>query len=358
MSLLPANATAYERAVEAGVQVPVVVEQAIASLPGFKLARPLNSSVAPWVIWELGLGGIERFFGTPEDAIDAGVPWSRIKGTPKALRDALHWIDYDAVTIEDDRRRRRCWGRGQIGMGELPLPDETSRLNNASYLADLSLPARSEAFRGFHGYDVRTAETGYKRIARSLVGDSSGVRIDANPVKWSHGRDHVLQATASSGERDVLGVNYQNGDVLNWGEFPWNAPGVTWAGLTDAVAFKAFMVTRLEAHIAFFDADDDAIGYRRVGQFVEDVTTTVNPGSGLAALRFDCRTGFGNGAGATVASAAITFGAQPVDSARPGMQWLTPEQVDLTNAVTVGQTAIGFTFARTIREHITFTLTI
>jgi hypothetical protein len=118
------------------------------------------------------------------------------------------------------------------------------------------------------------------------------------------------------------------------------------------------MVTRLEAHIAFFDADDDAIGYRRVGQFVEDVTTTVNPGSGLAALRFDCRTGFGNGAGATVASAAITFGAQPVDSARPGMQWLTPEQVDLTNAVTVGQTAIGFTFARTIREHITFTLTI
>ena len=359
-SLWPPNATAYELAVEKGVLFDDDVNTAVDAIAGFKFARPLIASVAPYLIWEYGLSGIERFFDTAEDAIDAGIPWSRTKGFVSASRTALEWIGYENPVFHDDQHRRRCWGRGQIGMGELPGANEVGRLFDAYDLLELqgSLPARSRFFRGFHGYDVRAAETGYKRTARSIIGDSSGVRIAGNPVKWSHGRDHVLQATASSGEREDLGVNYQNGDVLTWGSWPWSAPGVTWNGITDAAAFKAFMIARLSAYVAFFDADDTFIGYRRVGQAVENVTGTVDPGDGLAAVKFECRTGFGDGAGQAVASAAIAFGVNPSDDAKPGTQWLEPNQVELTNAVVVGKTAAAFTFALTQREHVTFTLTI
>lgn len=362
-SLHPNNATPYELAVERGTDFADDVYASVHLIAGLKFQRPLIPTVAPWLLYEEGLSDIAVLFDAPEEALDAGMEWTRQHGRPSALRVAYVWLDYDTITIEDDKCRRRNWNLGQVALGELPGDDEVERLNWAEYLSVRSLPARSELFRGHHGYDVRACEAGYQRFSRSIFSDSSGERLDGGAVKWSHGRVHSVSATLTYAERTALGVNYENGNTLIWDDFPWSAPGVSWDGVSDAVAFKAYMLMRKSAYVGFYKANGDAIGYRRVGKAKADVTANVVVGAGLAAVTFRVQTAFGDGDMQDCAHVAMVFDAMNNNAAKPGKQWLSADEIAFPDGVsqvdrTVGMTALVFSFGHTIRERVTLTLTV
>lgn len=357
VSLLPNTSSSFELVAEEATDIANIVDPAISSMHGIKYARPLNITVAPWLVHEYGLGPISDFFDTIEDLIDVGRAWQRIRGTPNAVSTALGWIQYDDVTIEDQVRGRRRWHLYQVEMGELPGAGEVARLTNAEYLADISDPARSFFWRGYFGYDVRGHVWGRSMWGRSIWGDSSGVRIAGGKVKWSHGRTHDIDAVAEPGKAVALDVDFADGDDVTWlGSLTWGAPGLTWGGVSDARVLKSWLMLQKRAHIGLFDADGDAIGYARVVRAVLDLTD-YEDAEDTVVLAYDATIGFGIASGA-VASVAIVFGGV-ADGVAPFKTWLLSNQIQFPDGeIRVGETDLTFTFFQTVRERIVINLTI
>ncbi|WP_105403414.1 phage tail protein [Neorhizobium sp. T7_12] len=357
-TVLPSTSTTvFEYTLEHATDFADEVSPAIQEIHGIKYARPLNVTVAPWLVHEYGLGPISQFFATIEDTIDEGRPWQRLRGTPAAVTTALGWLDYTSIFIEDQVRGRRRWHLYQIGMGELPGSDEVNRLMSAEYLAGLSDPARSYFWRGYHGYDVRGHVYGRSRWGRSMWGDSSGVRLPGGKVKWSHGRSHLVDATAEAGKAADLAVSYTDGDPLTWlPTITWAAPGVTWEGVTDARVLKSWLMRQKTAYIGVFDADGDAIGYAAVLREVRDITDYEDV-SDTVELVYEASIAFGAASG-DAASVAVVFGGQSTAN-KPAKPWLSPAEIDFPDGdIHVGTTAAVFSFQRTIREHVVIHLTI
>lgn len=356
-TLMPSNKTDFEVSLEEATDIADVVGPSIDDIHGLKYARPLNITVAPWLVYEYGLGPISNFFDTIEDLIDEGRVWQKIRGTPLAITTSLSWIDYDTITIEDQVTGRRRWHLYQIEMGELPGADEIARLTNAEYLAGLSDPARSFFWRGYFGYDVRGHVWGRSTWGRSIWGDSSGVRIADGKVKWSHGRTHTINATAEAGKAATLGVEFTDGEDVTWLEsLTWGAPGLTWDGVSDARLLKSWLMLQKSAHIGLFDALGDAIGYARVVRAVNDLTDYEDLNDTVV-LAYDATVGFGIASG-DVASVAVVFGGV-ADGVAPFKTWLDPDQIDFPGGeVRVGGSALSFTFLETVRERIVINLTI
>lgn len=356
--LLPNNSTPLEQQVSLTLDRIPVLGGPIGLIHAVKYRRPFPPGFAMWTMVELGLGNISPYFETPEQAIDAGVPWQRVRGTPLALALALGWIDYDDIALEDQNARRRMWHRYQIAMGEVPAV-ERPRLHDAEYLAGLSDPARAIFFRGWHGYDVRSLEWSERRWSEALWGDDSGVRLDDGQVKWSHGEDDAGALTASPEFRAATGLDQLDGDP-EWGEMPWDAPGLTWETITDPPAYKAFLLFGMPVYVGFYGADDDVIGYRRPVS-VRDVTPDHDLDAGEIAVEIDCRTGFGDGAGAPCAACGLVFNARPADETRPGRLWLDAGEIAVTGDeadMTIGFAPLDFTFRATVRQHVTLTLVV
>lgn len=357
-TVLPsASTTVFEYTTEEATDFVAEISDAIASIHGLKYQRPLNITFAPWLIQEYGLGPISGFFATPEEAIDEGRVWQRLRGTPAALTTSLGWIDYDAITVEDQVRGRKRWHLYQIGMGELPGADEVNRLMNAEYLAGLSDPARSYFWRGYYGYDVRGFVWGRSRWGRAIWGDSSGVRLPNGKVKWSHGRSHIVDATADTDDADALAVNYTNGDLLTWlPTITWMAPGVTWNGVVDARALKSWLMRRKTAHIGLFDADDQPVGYAAVLREVRDITD-YEDAEDTVTLLYEASVAFGKASG-DVSSVAVVFGGQSTAN-KPAKAWLTPDEIEFPDGeIRAGTSDLSFTFFQTVRERIVINLTI
>lgn len=356
-SLLPDNRTVLEDALGIATDPAPAILAQIEAVRSFKYARPLSISVAPWLIYEYGLGPISQFFVTVEDAIDEGRVWQRIRGTPAAITTSFSWIGYDTVTIEDQVRGRRRWHLYQLGMGELPGLDEVTRLTSAEYLAGLSDPARSYFWRGYHGYDVRGHVYGRSRWGRSMWGDSSGVRLPGGKVKWSHGRSHAVSGSADPADLVALAVDYENGDPLTWlPTIIWAAPGVTWEGVVDARALKSWLMRQRQAHIGLYGADGNPVGYAAVLHEVADVTDYGSLGVDVE-LVYEASVAFGEAVGA-VASVAVVFGGVSAAN-KPFKAWLTPAEIEFPDAeIKVGESALALTFLKTVRERIVVNLTI
>lgn len=361
--LLPPTSTALEFAISESLDNLPVMAPAADAIRGFKYERPtLNVSFAPWIASELGLGLISQFFNTIEALIDAGVPWQRFRGTPAAIETALSWIEYEAITILDQYPNRSKWNRYQIAMGELPPAGEVAALMSAEYLAGISDPARSVFFRGFHGYDVRAAEWDQNAWDGAIYDDDSGVRLPGGAVKWSHGQSFTGSIMAGAEERQALGIDVSAGDDPTWWDAPWKAPGVSWSGITNIAAFKAFLLTRLPVLVGFFDAEGDPIGYRRPIA-IRDITANQEPGGDAIVIEVRCRTDFGDGLGGVAATAALVFRARNADHARPGKLWLDPDEIEFEDGfdaedMIIGAAPVAFTFRRTVRQHVTLTLEI
>lgn len=358
--LLPSNATPLERAVSETLDRDPVLGPGIDAASSIRFQRPLIPSYAAWILAQYGLGGVSQFFDTIEEAIDAGVPWQRVRGTVAALELALDWIGYDEIAVEHlGRRRRRKWNRYQIGMGSIPEMERPILLD-AEYLADASDPARGVFFRGWHGYDARALEWSRGRWGSFIWNDDSGARLDGGKTKWSHGESHSGAIVAGETERQALGIDVAEGQEVGWGDFPWEAPGVSWEGITDVAAFKSFLLRRLPILVGFYREDGSAIGYRRPF-VVRDVTAEHEPGEDAIVVEIECRTGFGDGEGEDCDHCALVFRGR--NSQKPGRLWNVPGELSFEDGVdptdvTIGAVPLGFTFRRTVRQHVTLTLEI
>ena len=383
-SILPSNSTDLERALEQASAVDDILSPAIEAMHGLKYRRPLNASVAPWLVSEYGLGPISEYFTgaahqtalnagadqlvtldsqqlvvvgptTIEDLIDQGRAWQRKRGTRTAIKQALLWIDYDEITIWDQVKGRRRWHLYQIDMGRLPLPDESTLLASAERLADLSDRARSFFWRGFYGYDVRGLSWGRSKWGRSIWGDASGVKIGSGKPKWSHGRQHAGEIKATDNEQISLDVVYDDGDALKWSQdMTWSAPGVTWAGVVDAKALKAWLMLRKTAYVGFYDTLDNLIGYAPVVVGGKDLSSSDAEDT---VIRYAVRTDFGTGFGSIAATVSLVFGGQPKTGVKPGRRWFLGSEIAFpAGRVRVGALAMAITFQQTIREFVTIDL--
>jgi P2-related tail formation protein len=346
--LLPPNATPFEKGMSLGFDREDLYGPKIESLRTLKLVdRPPN--FLEWLIVEYGLGEISRFFDSGLDCIDTGIPWQRIKGTPRSLRDALSWIEYNNIWLEDQVKRRRQWHRYQIDMNKVPAVEDPV-LYDAEYLATVSQPARSYFFRGYELWDVRPVEFGYKRWSRSLWGDSSGVFMPNGKTKWSHGQDYSVTAVADPLFKDALGINVSAGEVIDWDVIPWGSPGVSWGGVTNPRALKSYLMLRKTAHLAFYNAQNALIGFNRF-KHVMDVTDANTPAD-KALIHFCCRTDFGAGYGHTAESVAVVIGGYTAPGVKPGKRWLTPGQLIFDPALVSDPIPLHIQFRRTVREHV------
>jgi hypothetical protein len=381
MSLLPPSSTDFENSVEGAIDKFDIIAPALDGIKGVKYARPLNPTVAPWLVEEYGLGPISQYFGpggrttitdrnhqilttlngdviligtTIEVLIDEGRQWQRIRGTPQAVVNALGWISYYNVAVEDQVVGRRRWHLYQIDMGELPLPDEEQRLADAEYLAGISDPARSIFSRGYFGYDVRVHIWGRSRYSRSIWGADSGVILPPGQTKWSHGRYHDTDTVLTADDLDALGIDYNGGDEVAWDSgLSWEAEGVSWDGVDDAPTLRAWILTHSDAYLGFYDADGDPIGYSKI------LTKPVVDRSAGTVVRYEARTGFGDGAGHHPASAAIVYGGANGPTVKPFKRWLTPDQIEFAAAeIKVGDFPVDIDFLKTVREFFTVNLTV
>ncbi|TIV59970.1 phage tail protein [Mesorhizobium sp.] len=360
LHLLPNNASPFERALSMSLDRTPDFGAIIDSIAGLKYGI-IPAAFSPWVVAEYGLGPISEYFESDADIIAAGIPWQRVRGTPAAVLAALSWLGYTSPSIEDQNERRRKWNRYQVAMGLVPEA-ELPVLRDAEYLVGISDPARSAFIRGWHGYNVRALEWSEQKWGESLWGDDSGIRLDGGTVKWSHGEDLTASIVATSEEREALGVNVTVGDVLQWGAFPWTAPGISWNGVTDAGAFKSFLLSGLPVYVAFYDAAGQVIGYRRPVA-VRDVTANHDSAPGQVFFQVEARTDFGDSEGEQCAFVGLVFRAHNADAAKPGKLWLEPEEIAFEPGfdpagMKIGAVPVDFTFRRTVRQHVTIELEI
>lgn len=359
-SLLPSNRTVIEESLAAGTDPFSIVLALIEERRGFKYARPVESDLAPWLIHEYGLAPISRFFDDDSALIDAGRAWQTIRGTPAGVLTGLGFAGYDGASLQDQVTGRRRWHLYQAAMGQLPTQaGEPEQLSGAEYAAGLSDPARSEFFRGYHGYDVRGLTWGRSRWGGALYGDSSGVRVDGGSVKWSHGRAHAIAATMDAGLWPALGVDFSTGDPVTWSPYlRWNMPGLTWNGIENAGDLRSLILRERETFIGFYDGSGDPIGYQRVIVAPKDVTPA-DPPDETRDILYRVHTGFGVAAGKTAESVAVVFGAAPVAGVKPYKAWLDPAEIGFADGeIRAGETAYQIDFMASVRERISLTLTV
>ena len=221
------------------------------------------------------------------------------------------------------RSGRRMWHRYQVAMGEVPSgADEDPRLYDAEYLAGLSDPARAIFWRGFAGYDIRALDYGNSPWGGAIWGNDSGVRMPDGETLWSHGESYEVAVSLTAAQRAELSADVTTGSSIGWDPIPWSTPGVSWYGVTDPKAYKAFLLARLPTYLGFFDAGGAPIGYRRVFGAV-DVTGELSAGRGHRLCALPGAHRLRRRLRSEAASVALLFRAAPADpdQARTASGW-------------------------------------
>lgn len=148
-TLLPPNATPQERALE---QAMLPGEDVRAGIELIRTAK--ENPPDDWLyflIWEFGLEELLPYLPDPRVALERGLVWQRIRGTPNSMRLAHSWLGLTAG-IEEETPGGAHWFEYQLALDHVPLPEE---LRNIVGLARLSQPVRSRLSRIYHGLDYR-----------------------------------------------------------------------------------------------------------------------------------------------------------------------------------------------------------
>lgn len=195
-TLLPPNATALERALEAAT----AGDRRIAGLEAMRRAKlDAAPALVPWLLWEYGLGEVLPYLDDPRRAIREGVLWQRLRGTPAGLRTAFSWRGLENVTVEEEESGGVHFAEFMVDTGRVPDADAVLDLIGLSRLA---APARSRLARIFHGWDIRRLRLDGSRLGDALLSDYSGI-VGPDGVRLSFGRtrpgaaaagDHALAA--------------------------------------------------------------------------------------------------------------------------------------------------------------------
>jgi hypothetical protein len=357
-TLLPTNATRWEAATSLAMNPYPRVGLAVQDIRSVKWRAP-PLSFRPYLIYEYGLGPVARFFEDQWEAIQQGIPWQRVRGTPDAVSQALDWIGYEGE-IEAFPPRRRRWNLFMLELGRI-RDAETPDLNDIDYLAQQSVAERSRFWRGFRAYDVRALEYGRTKISQTLVSSYSGARVRAGGAKWSFGRTYERDYTPTQANLVALGVWLTPDSTgLSWGAFPWTSSGVTWTSSPAATRARLMAAGVLDqpVWVRFRRADNSIIGHRRA-RVARGVLADPNgiyqcgaakfsPNSNPATLYIEALTQFGDGNGSTAASWSLLFNPTVVSPAKPGIPWATAAQ--LTGGVEIMTTACSAPFGQTVRE--------
>lgn len=330
------------------------------------------SSVLPFVVWQYGLGELSPYLPNLYNLISEGVKWQRVRGTPAAVYRALSWLGY-AGTIDEEPARRLRWNRFQVRLDRVRDRDDPD-LDRIEGVVRLSPPIRSDFFRGYRGYDVRAAETGYQKTSGCLLSEYSGTRLRPDGAKWSFGRSYDLDHTPTEEELTALGV-WQEPAPTSYESELWTDVDQLWIDADWPWSISAEQVRRNEITQGILDAGPAYVRFRTAGGatigFCRAVMSRVASATSGAfqigstwwavsnsptAVVVHSLTGFGDGAGQTAATASLVFGPTRAPGVKPGALWVGPS--GLTGGVEIATKSLSIPFGLTVRERVRFLLRI
>jgi len=374
-SLLPDNATPFERTFEVATDPYPSLDETIWAMHGLKLNNP-PTAFLPFLVWEYGLGELQPYIPNPSELISFGIPWQRVRGTPLAVDLALSWLGYQGE-IEEAPIRRRFWNNFQIHLNR--VRDNEDDLPRLDGVATLSVALRSDFWRGFHGYDARALEADESRWDDTMWEDDSGVVLPGGKAKWSFGRRIDYEHDINTDELDGLGIGDAwaltldgepltlDGEPLRfvpngstgwggpWLPLPWRSSEVYAASVAALIAAGAG-----PAWAVFKNADGEVLFYRRcrVRRRVLDAATGVyrvgasrfEPTTGAATrLYLEVLTDFGEGEGMDAASVGFILSANPAAGHKPGVAHLPPGALEPAGPI-IAERSVSIAFSRTVRE--------
>lgn len=176
--LLPPNATKQEQALVDSIDYRVDPN----CIRGFKFN--LKGETLPWLIEEYELGEILRWIKDKRKAVEEGVKFQRLRGTPESLKIALKWANIEDITIIEESPGKHFFEL-QIGIKNVP---NDFFVDAVVELAKLSLPARSRLMRIFNDYYNVDRFILDESIFGSLLSDYSGRKVEKDGPVLSFGR--------------------------------------------------------------------------------------------------------------------------------------------------------------------------
>lgn len=186
--LLPPNATQLERDISRATSS---LQRVAPPVPIIRTAKRIDipDSVVPWLIFEYGLGEILPYLGNNQRlALQDGVLWQRIRGTPESVHIALGWIGIDGL-IEEPEGGTDRWAEYMLGLEAATEGDEI--IDRIAAVSRISSPVRSRLQRIYAVYDFRRVvldECAWDD--GSIYDDHSGVRPRPDWPQISYGRIH------------------------------------------------------------------------------------------------------------------------------------------------------------------------
>lgn len=211
--LLPPNATTLERDFSRSTSS---LERIGAPVPTIRTAKRRNipDSVVPWLVFEYGLAEILPYVADQRTALELGIPWQRVRGTPEAVAMALDWIDVDGAVAESEGGSYR-WAEYQLGLAAPTTDDEL--IDRIVAVAALSSPVRSRLQRIFSVYDYRRFVLDFSLLSEGgPLSDHTGTRPRPDWPQISFGdyrsSEVSLAASAVGGGLSWVGLFVTNQD--------------------------------------------------------------------------------------------------------------------------------------------------
>ncbi|WP_250294699.1 phage tail protein [Wolbachia endosymbiont of Oedothorax gibbosus] len=181
--LLPPNATKQEQALVNAIDYKVDPSK----IRGFKFS--LGEKILPWLVEEYGLEEILRWAKDKRKAVEEGIKFQRLRGTPASLKIALKWANIEDITIIEEPPGKHFFEL-QVGIKEVP---NDFFVDAVVELAKLSLPARSRLMRIFNDHYNISRFILDESFFGSLLSDYSGVKIEKDGPVLSFGRKNTFE---------------------------------------------------------------------------------------------------------------------------------------------------------------------
>lgn len=209
-SLLPPNATRFQRHLEIADDFLLDIEEAVYNLQTLK-SDP-QEHLLYWLIWEYGLDELLPFFVDPQKLLFEGRKWQQLLGAPQSVKIALSWLGFAPIEIEEESEGR-VFFQYQIKLDRLP---EAGEIGKIQQLAQLSAPLRTRLCRIFNeDYDVRRFILSDSTFGNYLS-DYSGTHYQG--IRLSLGRKHQGLISYEGGQVEGGAVRKRHFNVDLWGQ--------------------------------------------------------------------------------------------------------------------------------------------
>ncbi len=202
--MLPANAGKVLKAIDQVSGPSADITQALTELPGFKYQS--SDVMLPYLVWEYGLENLLPYLSDARLALQEGVRWQRIIGTPQAVNLAMGWLGYQHSQIESEVPGAHFF-EYQIDLGELLA---SSQLTSIQAVNQFSAPLRSRLSRLYHGFDVRRLvldESDYG----AMLSDNSGITYQGTKLSFGQAHPHALTIAPDNPDKSL--TKYRSAQV-------------------------------------------------------------------------------------------------------------------------------------------------